>query len=137
MKFDAECMRDILLFLETESFVITNEHDRIQKVGTTLQTISENLPQHPKEVIFYTLSRLEEAGFLNMTSHWSSGGLYSRQVNYITYNGHQFIESIRDNNRWKKINGVLSAVRDYSLSAISAAAEGITSAAISAKLAQS
>lgn len=136
MKFDTECMRDVLLFLETEKSVIVNDLGRIETVSTSLQTISENLPQHPQEVIYYTLSRLHEAGFLNMTTRDSGDGLYSCLVHYITYDGHQLIERIRDNNRWKKINGVLSAVRDYSLSAISAVAEGVTNAAIAAKLSQ-
>lgn len=136
MKFDTECMRDVLLFLESEKSIITNEYGQIKAVGTSLRTISENLPQHPKEVIYYTLSRLQEAGFLNMTTRFGNNTLLACHVNYITYSGHQFIESIRDNNRWEKINGVLSAVRDYSLSAISAVAEGVTSAAITAKLSQ-
>ena len=50
----------------------------------------------------------------------------------LTPKGHQFIAQIRDSGQWKKVKNGLDAVRNYSLAAISAVAEGVTSAGISA-----
>ena len=55
----------------------------------------------------------------------------------LSPNGHEFLSKIRDNNQWSKVKTGLSAVRNYSLSAISSVAEGVTSAAISAYLSNS
>ncbi|MBC3938549.1 hypothetical protein D4A47_06415 [Anaerotruncus massiliensis (ex Liu et al. 2021)] len=52
----------------------------------------------------------------------------------MTLSGHEFLESIRDDDRWKRIKSGLSAIRNFSLSAISSIAEGVTSAAITAYL---
>lgn len=53
-------------------------------------------------------------------------------VTDLTPKGHQFIAKIRDDKQWSSVKKALESVRDYSLSAIGAIAEGVTSAGINA-----
>ena len=79
---------------------------------------------------------LDQAGFVNISVKWAGDCLWYCAINYLTYSGHEFLERIRDEKRWGKVKGILNTVRDYSLSAISAIAEGVTSAAITSYLSQ-
>lgn len=130
MKLDMNCVREILLFLELEPYFVTNEFGDIEASGCWLHSICEHLPDYSTENIYYSLSKLEEGKYIDMSTQWAGNCLNECCVNFITLSGHEFLESIRDNERWAKIKSGLSAVRNYSLSAISSIAEGVTSAAI-------
>lgn len=130
MKLDAECIRDILLFLESKDTFILDIDGCVEAEPCWYGTICDALPAYKKTDIVYTLKRLDEGGFIDITDAWASNVLQALYVNYITFDGHQFLDSIRDDDRWEKVRSGLSVVRDYSLAAISAIAEGITSAAI-------
>lgn len=134
MKLDMNCVRDILLFLESVPYFITDESGDVEACGCWFNSICENLPDYPKETLYYSLSKLEEGGYIDMSTLWAGDCLNECCVNFITLSGHEFLESIRDNDRWKKIKSGMAVVRNYSLSAISAIAEGVTSAAISSYL---
>lgn len=55
-------------------------------------------------------------------------------VKYLTFAGHEFLASVRDDSRWKRLKKALPSIRNYSLDAIKALSEGMTSAAINAYL---
>lgn len=71
---------------------------------------------------------------MNISVHWASDSVYECLVNYMTYDGHEFLNEIRDGKRWNKVKSITTAIRNYSLSAVSSIAEGVTNAAISAFL---
>lgn len=134
MKLNMNCVRDVLLFLESESYFVVNDLGDVEAVGSWFRPICMSLPEYPPDVIYYTLSKLEEGEYIDMSTMWADGCLNDCCVNYITLSGHEFLESIRDDDRWKRIKSGLSAIRNFSLSAISSIAEGVTSAAITAYL---
>ena len=134
MKLDIDCVREVLLYLENIETYVTDDDGDITLKGSFLGEICEAIPKYPKEQIFYTLSTLEDGGFLNMTTQWASNSVHFCHVSSLTYEGHELLESVRDENHWSAIKSGLSAVRNYSLSAVAAIAEGVTSAAISAYL---
>ena len=130
MKLNAECIRDILLFLENKDTFVLDIDGRVEAEPCWYGTICDALPAYRKTDIIYTLKRLDEGGYIEISESWASNTLQALYVNCITFDGHQFLDSIRDDTRWAVVRSGLSAVRDYSLSAIAAIAEGMTSAAI-------
>ena len=69
-----------------------------------------------------------------MTTQWASNSVQRCHVSSLTYEGHELLESVRDEKHWSAIKTGMDAVRNYSLSALAAIAEGVTSAAIGAYL---
>lgn len=134
MRLDPDCVREILIYLEKMDTFVTDEDGDISLQGAFLETICQQLPSYPKAQVFYTLKTLDDGGFLNMTEQWGGDSLRNCHVSSLTYVGHEFLESIRDSNRWKTVKMGLASVKNYSLSAIEAIAEGLTSAAITAYL---
>lgn len=115
MELNYNCVRDILIFLEHQEQYTFDSENHIIHVETRLKTISEALPQYSENVIYYTLSRLDEAEFISITSKWASNSLRFCCVNYITYDGHEFLQKIKDDNIWKKTLGYAGKIGNFSL----------------------
>lgn len=130
MKLNVECIRSVMLQLE-ETLSFTDDGTYLVKNFVTLECLCKLLPEYTRADIFYSLYNLDQAGYISASVHWGNGAVYECSVNHMTYAGHEFLDKIRDSGRWDKIKGITSSIRNYSLSAISAAAEGITNAAIS------
>ncbi len=128
MKLGSDCIRDILLTMEKLPF----------DGALRIEELCEALPKYEAEEVHYTALKLIEADLIDGVCYdrddWNISHVYS--VIDITFAGHQFLAKIRDDNRWGIVKRGLSSVRDYSLSAIGAIAEGATSAAISAFFSQ-
>ena len=133
MKLNLECIRSVMLSLERE-LSFTDDGDCLTKNDVSLELLCELLPEYQKEAIFYSLFNLDQAGYLNISVHWASDSVYECLVNYMTYDGHEFLNEIRDGKRWNKVKSITTAIRNYSLSGVSSIAEGVTNAAISAFL---
>ena len=133
MKLNLECIRSVMLTLESELSFADNG-DCLTKNDVALEHLCELLPEYQKEDIFYSLFNLDQAGYLRISVHWGNGSVYECIVNYMTYNGHEFLNEIRDDKRWNKVKSITTTIRNYSLSAVSSIAEGVTSAAISSFL---
>lgn len=134
MKFNIDCARDVLLLLEKKPFYSTNENGFITSEIVLFYDICAELPQYSRSDLYYTLSILGEADFIDLASQWGDNALIFCAVKSMTYKGHKFLEDIRDDNRWKAVTSGLTAVRNYSLSTVAAIAEGMTAGAINAYL---
>lgn len=108
MKLNHECVRDILLTLESlpeDECIDSEDHVEYEKIS-----------KYNKEDFIYTVQRLIEANFINVGVLSSFGGK-SYSVNSLTWDGHQFLDNIRDNNVWSETkNKVGTAVGSASLS---------------------
>lgn len=129
MKLNMECVRDVLLELESRDYV-REDDDIFCFIGISLNDLCKQLSKWERTDIFYSLFNLDQADYISMTTFEADIGICDCIINYITFDGHEFLESVRDSQNWKKVKSGLSAVRNYSLSAIAALAEGITSAAV-------
>lgn len=132
MKLNADCIRDVLLELEKSLTYRTDEEGRLEKNTVSLHDLDCILIRYTKEDIFYTLSNLNQAGYINMTVKGAGNSIYLCFVNCITFQGHEFLEKIRSDQSWSKVKAGAEAIRNYSLDAISAIANGVASAAITA-----
>lgn len=126
MKLDSDCVRDVLMTIENCEFGET----------LTLDTLSQKIEGRSEEEVWYTCLKLEEGGFLRLTTMPIPTSSFPRikSIDDLTYQGHEFISKIQDEQQWTAVKKGARAVRNYSLSAIASIAEGITAAAISTYL---
>ena len=130
MKLNADCVRDVLLELEKTLTYRIDEEGRLEKNTVSLHELDCILIRYTKEDIFYTLSNLDQAGYIKMTVKGAGNSVYLCFVNCITFQGHEFLEKIRSDQSWSKVKAGTEAIRNYSLDAISALANGVASATI-------
>lgn len=126
MKLDMDCVRDILLACESS--------DPMRTPTMTEDIAAIYGEKWDSRDIKYTVSKMSEGGLITATILNDGCPIDQQEVAIfsITWNGHQFLEQVRDDKRWSGVKTALSAIRNYSLSAISSVAEGMTSAAINA-----
>lgn len=134
MKLNADCIREVLLELEDSLVIYTNDEGNLENKTVSLHHLECVLIRYSREDIFYTLTNLEQAGYIQMIAQWSGSGLYRCEVKCITFRGHEFLEKIRCDQSWSKVKSVAESVRNYSLDAINQIANGVASAAITAYL---
>lgn len=104
MKLNNDCIRDLLIYLENN----LDYHEQLYVHNIKLKNYSS-------DELSYTVERLKEANFLNC-----SGGIYSQHniplaVKSITYQGHQFLDSIRDDDVWSNAKSKIKAVASVTL----------------------
>lgn len=104
MKLNNECIRDLLLYLESN----LEYHKQLYVSDIKLKNYSS-------DEISYTVERLREANFLNCFD-----GLYSKynlplSIDSITFQGHQFLDSIRDDKVWANAKTKLKSVASVTL----------------------
>lgn len=125
MKLNNDCIRDILVSVESldfgESWIITD--------------LSEKLPDYTEDQLEYHCIQLVNAGFLEASVYTPLGSpTYIRQINDLTYQGHQFLADIRSEDTWNKTKSIAKSVGSESLHAIKDIAAGIVTSAIQKKL---
>ena len=91
MKLNHECFRDVLLYLE-------NKLNLGQKIKFDFKTDIALTSKYSKEDIIYSSLKLLEAGFINAKAYNSVQpyGPIVIEIDSITYNGHLFLDSIRN-----------------------------------------
>ena len=104
MKLDHDCIRNFLLYSEDEltldSYI---EQEKIEAFALSHNYSIDN--------VTYTILRLIEAGFIKVTHDMS--GEY--MVTSITWEGHQFLDTIRDDKVWKNTKSAVSTLASVSL----------------------
>lgn len=121
MKLNHDCVRSLLLFLE-ETLSMNKPLD--------LRTVE--LVGFDNDETVYAAMKLVEAGFLAGTvREYGMGDPPLVVVSQITWEGHKFLDTIRDNNVWGKTKKVLSKVSSASLSFTATVASQILSSVIS------
>lgn len=126
MKFRHDCVRDVLLFLESEPYVITNAEGNIEFVGVWLPAVLAALPEYTPEDIYYTLSKLAEGGYISLSPHWVGNSLNACRVNYITYAGHEFLETIKPDTVWKETMRIAGKIGSAGLEMLKKIAESVS-----------
>ena len=137
MKLNPDCVRAVMLKIEELHYYSVNDLSEIENHPISIYMLFEALPKYDKIDIYYSLDLMEQAGHISLSGSWLNNRFIECEVNYITYAGHEFLNSIRDPKHWTIIKKGLTVVRNYSLSAIGAIAEGVTTAAINTYLQQS
>lgn len=114
MKLNYDCVRDVLLYLE-ENLLLG------QKIQFNSETNNELNSKYSNDDIVYNSLKLLDAGFIDGKSYSStqSYGPVVVEINSVTYQGHLFLDNIRDNNVWNKTKNIAKPFASMSLTLLS------------------
>ena len=103
MKLNHDCVRACMLYLETNLGL----KSRINLVSVHLDGYSD---------VLYSFIKLSEAGFINGNPQPSGNNpAYVFITTSITYEGHKFIDSVRDDKVWSATKKISSKVASVSI----------------------
>ena len=123
MKLNQDCIRDLLLYLENNLSYTTNK----------ININNLHLKNYTEDELIYTAEKLFEGNYIT----YVIAKAYNPPVivvTGITYNGHQFLDNIRDDKVWKKTKSILSKVSSASINIISEIAAKVLSDIISKQM---
>lgn len=114
MKLDIECIREILLTLEAQPGFIeipTNEFSAL-------------FPQYSHDQILYTCQKLYEGGYIHLLFFTFPGSSTPtiRCIGDLTFQGHEFLDSIKSKSTWEKLSGALKSGGSFSLKSLASVA---------------
>lgn len=125
MKLNLDTIRTLLLYLEEN---LTVSEDGFEEIDYT--QISEDTKISIPETI-NTLKVLDEAGFIQTIGNYGDDSIDELCVFRITYDGYQFIDSIRPVPRWKKVLKILAIIGSSSLNLVSPIASQLIASELS------
>lgn len=102
MELDYNCVRDLLLFLESELELLDTGYG-FEFNAIYFDDVARNLKKYRKEVIAYTTLKLDEAGYVNVDCEYGDECYHNFTFYGITYEGHQYLDSIKSESIWSKI----------------------------------
>ena len=89
MKRDMELVRELLLAVETDT-------------GDPREWVEIEMPGRSRQEISYHVQLLAEGGFLEANDASSHGG-YDWQAQRLTWQGHEFLDTVRDAGIWREM----------------------------------
>ena len=104
MELKQDCIREVLLYLEKNS-----------KLDNYISNVDIKLEGFSQDDITYTIEKLAEGNIINVVSKTFDNEYLIKD---ITFNGHQFLNTIRDDSVWKETKLRLSKVASVSLPVI-------------------
>lgn len=114
MKLNQDCVRDLLLYLEEN--LTLNDHLSVENIS---------LKNYSRDELLYTADKLYEAGYINcMRKIYDTTDLIIL-ISSITYEGHQFLDNIRDDKVFAKTKSILSKFKSVSIAVISETASKV------------
>lgn len=115
MKLNHDCVRDVLLFIETN----------FDDVYTSENSLNIKIKNYSSQEINYACLKLLEAGFINGNPQPDSKCPSFMFVFSLTWRGHQFLDNIRVDESWKKTKSIISKIGSASLNIVSQVASNI------------
>lgn len=125
MKFNPDCVRDILISIESM------EYNGV----LTVDMLHEQHPKYTPEVLSYHCLKLYEAGFVDCSVINTTGYRIKQvsRINDLTYNGHQFLAEIRSDNIWNKTKETAKAIGVLSVQSLASIATELVKSAIQSR----
>jgi hypothetical protein len=118
LKLNYDCVRDAMLFLEAEPYIKVDKAGNPCFDSVAFSAFVDALPQYRSEDIFYALFNLAQAGYIDVSEFDAEDVVYDFYVNYITHNGHEFLESIKPPTVWDKTKAITAKAGAISLGLI-------------------
>lgn len=118
MKLNHNCVRDLLLFIEENL-----------TYGHYIYVNEVQISNYTQDEILYTADKLLEADLIDANKKTFINGKGIPQINILsmTWNGHQLLDNIRDDNVWKSTKGILSKFSSVSIGIINNVASQVIS----------
>lgn len=121
MKLDPELIRNILLDFE-------ELHHYPEPLVFSDNSKFNRAKEYDTDIFIYHCKLLSDAGFIDWNPNFiGDGSLYNSFLNGITYNGHQFLESVRSPLVWRETKNTAQKVGVFSLNFLSQTASQIIS----------
>lgn len=118
MKLNQDCVRELMLELEDIlEFDNGISYEKVEELKIT--------SDYPYETIIYTIKKLNEAGYIKAKFFYADNSLYNLSIDDITWEGHKFLDNIRDNFVWKKTKSITSKFSSVSFNVISEVASNV------------
>jgi DNA-binding MarR family transcriptional regulator len=127
MKLSPDIARDILLFLEKYLTIDTNF--KYNTVTVDYLTRYSSFTDADSSDIAYTILKLSEAGFIK-TKMPSDNNPRFMSISSITYQGHEFLDSIRNEEHYSKAKDICSKLGSFSLDILKTTAKSVIVSAI-------
>lgn len=108
MKLNHDCVRDSLLVIERDFSI--NDMVRLNEFEKT-----PDLTNYSHDELLYCLSKLYEADFVQAKEIRTVEGLQDIFIQELTWEGHAFLDNIRDPKVWKKIKEKVSFLKSVSI----------------------
>lgn len=125
MQLNHDCVRDILLACEKLPY---NHYFSKSELLDTLQN-------HTEDDILYSILKLDEAKYLNINIYAADGlPIYDLYLSGITWEGHKFLDTIRDNEVWSQTKSILGKVSSASITFASNVASQVLTNIISKQM---
>lgn len=107
MKLNIDCVRDIMLFVES----------RPVEPHLKLTELSEALPQYSYDDVYYCCLKLNEGNLLDVVTVNMMGtyNLGIKSIHHLTFEGHNFLENIREKETWDKVKDISAKAGTLSL----------------------
>lgn len=109
MELNHDCVRDLLLAVEKHTNL--NKHLDHYEI-----LVLPELKNYDDDTIIYTAQKLNEAGFINGNFDFYYDGKVHIAISSLTYDGHTFLDTIRDDVVWKETKKAASKFSSVSLS---------------------
>lgn len=105
MTLNPDCIRDILLNMEDISL----------SESLYFNDLCNLLPQYSHDEIKYCCLQMKESGFIKATISAYDNQLHLLSLDDITYQGHDFLNMIRSESKWKHIKKALVSIGKITL----------------------
>lgn len=92
MKLDPKCVRDTLIALEEMSDLDEGLTPEWLSIKNFLE--NPNTSKYSEKEIIYTLRKLKEGDLIVANFQYAGNELYTATITELTYEGHQFLESV-------------------------------------------
>lgn len=99
MKLNYDCVRELLLTLE-ENLVMD---DSLSYPSLNLNQVCEKMPDFSRADIAYASSKLLQAKYIEAKPIGADSKIITIVYSSITYEGHQYLDSIRDSKLWNTV----------------------------------
>ena len=127
MIINEECMRAILIKLQSE-LKLSFYDNKCCFLSVSVQMLIDDMKNKYKpEDIWYSVYNLAICGFIEGVNikYMDRNSLDNLDISNITYRGHKFIESIKDENVWNKTKNIIGKVGNHTLEFIESVAHDV------------
>lgn len=108
MKLNHDCVRKVLLTIESDL-----------EYGDTVDSSELQIKGFEQSDIIYSVAKLFEAGYIDGEPvQYVGEAIPNICIESLTWNGHKFLDTIRDNQVWSTTKGIASKFASVSVSMI-------------------
>ena len=123
MKLDKDCIRTILIYIETHCVYEVDKFNGKRMHIVTLHELieSDELTEFQEDTIRYTVVKLLEGNYIkgSLIPKNSGTNFDIIRISELTLNGHNLLSNIRPEPVWDKTKSILQKVGDFSLGIMS------------------